>query len=47
MSKTIFQKTSITHLKDLNDNTNYIKNNFLSNKNDKIKSKKINIFGQN
>ena len=30
MNKTKFQKTSITHLKDLNDNTNFIKNNFLS-----------------
>ena len=40
VSKTIPQKTSITHLKDLNDNTNFLKKNYLSNKNGKQKSKK-------
>ncbi len=29
VNKTKFQKTSITYLKDLNDNTNFIKKNYL------------------
>ncbi len=40
VNKTKFQKTSITYLKDLNDNTNFIKKNYLKLKYSKIKSKK-------
>ena len=44
VSKTIPQKTSITHLKDLNDNTNFLKKIIYQIKMVRKNQKKINIF---